>query len=196
MKRMNWFDLLLLAIGAFYLVSGFVQGALKQLFSLFGFFIVLALAFLGSPYLSGFATALLRPEHFITYEEALQSFGVSLPAEKIMQLAGAALAFLGLLIILMILLRLLLRVLTAVNRVPVIGIVNRFGGALLGLLTAALLGLVLINIAAILPIAAVDEAVSGSLIAGYLNLYLPPLFSGVKGKLIDYFLRGSAGGGV
>lgn len=196
MKRMNWFDLLLLAIGAVYIISGFIQGALKQLFSLFGFFIVLVLAFVGSPYLSGYATALLRPEYFITYEEALQNFGVSLPAEKIMPLAGAALAFLVLFIVLMILFRLLLRVLTAVNKIPVIGIFNRFGGALLGLLMAALFGLVLINIAAIVPISAVDEAVSGSLIAGYLKLYLPLLFTGIKGKLIDYFLRGSAGGGA
>ena len=193
---MNWFDLLLLALGAVYGISGFIQGALKQLFSLFGFFIVLALAFLGSPYLSGYATCLLRPEYFITYEEALQNFGVSLPAEKIMPLAGAALAFLVLLIVLMILFRLLLRALTAVNKLPVIGIFTRLGGVLLGLLTAALLGLVLVNVAAVLPIAAVDEAVSGSRIAGYLNLYLPPLFSGFKVKLIDHFLRGSAGGGA
>ena len=113
-----------------------------------------------------------------------------------MPLAGAALAFLVLLIVLMILFRLLLRALTAVNKLPVIGIFNRLGGVLLGLLTAALLGLVLVNVAAVLPIAAVDEAVSGSRIAGYLNLYLPPLFSGFKAKLIDHFLRGSAGGGA
>lgn len=193
---MNWFDLLLLAIVAVYVIGGLIRGALKQLFNLFGFVIVLALAFLGSPYLSGCITGLLKPEHFTSYAETLQRFGVSLPFEKMMQLAGAILTFLLLLLVLMIIFRLLMRALTAVNKIPVAGIFNRLGGALLGLLIALLINFVIISVAAILPISFVDDAVNGSLIAGYLKLYLPPLFTGFKEILINYFLRGRAGGGA
>lgn len=193
---MNWFDLLLLAITAIYVIGGFIRGALKQLFNLFGFFIILALALLGSPYLSRHITALLGPESFTIHKEALQQFGISMPVEQMMQFVGFALTFLLLLVLLMVVFRLLVRTLAVVNKIPVIGIFNRFGGVLLGLLTALLLNFVIINVAEMLPIAAVDEAVRGSFITGYLNLYLPPLFAGFKGKLIDYFLRSPAGGGV
>ena len=42
---MNWFDFLLIGIAAFYFIGGLIQGALKQIFNLFGFIIALALAF-------------------------------------------------------------------------------------------------------------------------------------------------------
>lgn len=193
---MNWFDLLLLAIAAIYLISGLIQGALKQLFGLLSFFIVLVLALLGSPYLSGFVTARLRPEYFSSAGEALQQYGLSLPVEEMARLAGTALTFLLLLIALSIIFRLLLRSLTAVNKIPVIGLFNRLGGALLGLLTALLINFLLVNVAVILPVAAVNEAVSGSLIADWMRLSLPPLVTGVKVNLIDCFLRNRIGGGV
>lgn len=196
MKRMNWFDLLLLGIVAVSVIGGLIQGVLKQLFNLFGFFIVFALAFLGSPYLSGYTADLLQPEYFIPYEEVMQRYGISLPLEKIIQLAGAVLAFLFLLVVLMIIFRLLLRGLTAVNKIPVVGFFNRLGGALLGLLIALLINIVIINAATLLPLSFVDDAVNGSLLAGYLKLYLPPLFTGFKEILVDYLLRGQAGSGT
>lgn len=193
---MNWFDLLLLGLAAFYIIGGLFQGALKQLFNLFGFFIVLAFAFLGSRHLSGYGTALLKPEYFLPYTEVLKRYGVSLPLEEITQLAGAALIFLILLLVLMILFRLLLRGLTAVNKVPVVGFFNRLGGGLLGLLIGVLINFAIINAVSLLPLPFLDDALNGSLVAGWLELYLAPVFAGFKEVLIDYLLFGQLGGKV
>ena len=193
---MNWFDFMLLGIAALYLIGGLIQGALKQLFNLFGLFIVLALAFLGSRYLSGYAAAFLKPEYFLPYEEVLQRIGVTLTPETMMELAGGALTFLALLAVLLLLFRLMLHWLTAVNKIPVVGFFNRLGGALLGLLIGLLINFAIINAASLLPLPFLDNALSGSLIAGYMELYLPPVFAGFKEILIDFLLRGRTGGGV
>jgi hypothetical protein len=39
----------------------------------------------------------------------------------------------------------------------------------------------------------VNNAVNGSLVAGYLKLYLSLLFAGFKEILLNHFLRGQAG---
>ncbi len=193
---MNWFDYLLLGIAAIYLIGGLVQGALKQLFNLFGFFIALALAFLGSRYLSGYSAALLKPEYFLPYEEVLQRIGITLTQEGMMELAGGALTFLALLAVLLLLWRLILHWLTGVNKIPVVGFFNRLGGALIGLFIALLINFAIINAASLLPLPFLDDALGGSLIAGYMELYLPPLFAGLKEVLINFLLRSREDGGV
>ncbi len=193
---MNWFDFVLLGIAAFYLIGGLIQGALKQLFNLFGFFIVLALAILGSRYLSGYCTAYLKPEYFMPYEDVLQRVGVTLTPQGMMELAGGAITFLALLVVLMVIFRLMVHWLTAANRIPVVGIFNRLGGALLGLLIGLLINFAIINAVSLLPLPFMNEALDGSVIAGYMALYLPPAFTAFKEILIDFLLRGQAGGGV
>lgn len=193
---MNWFDIVLLGVAALYLVGGLSQGALRQLFNLFGFFIALALAFLGTRYLSDYGTALLKPDYFLPYEEVLQRFGIIVTPDRALELAGGALTFLVLLVVLLIFFRLLLGRLTAVNKIPVIGFFNRIGGALLGLLVGLLINFAIINAVSLLPLPFLDDALKGSSIAGYIELYLPPLLTGLKGILIDFLLHSRAGGVV
>jgi len=209
---MNWFDFLLLAIAVFYAISGLIRGALRQLFGLFGFFAVVGLSYLGTPYLSGVLTGLLQsllggnpggepaaafslPEQLTGLEEALPNPGELLP-EQLIRLAASAAVFLVLLLLLAALFRLLMRALTMVNKIPVIGPFNRLGGALLGLLTALLLSFMLINLAAILPVPAVGEAVKSSQIAGGMKAGLPQLMTAFEERVIDHFLRYPAGGGA
>lgn len=191
---MNWFDYLLLGIIAFYFIGGLIQGVLKQLFSLFGFFIALALALMGSRSLGGYGAALLKPEYFVPYEEVLQRIGIALTPEGMMELAGSALIFLVLLALLLILFQLLIHWATKVNKVPVLGFFNRLAGALFGLLMGLLIGFALINAALLLPLPFLDDALGGSLVAGYMELYLLPLFAGLKEVFIDFLLRGGSGG--
>ncbi|HOJ84678.1 MAG TPA: CvpA family protein [Bacillota bacterium] len=193
---MNWFDFLLIGIAAFYFIGGLIQGALKQIFNLFGFIIALALAFLGSRYLSGYCTAFLKPEYFMPYEEVLQRVGVTLTHQEMMDLAGGAITFLALLAVLLILFKLLLHWLTAANKIPVIGFFNRLGGALLGLLIGLLVNFAIINAVSLLPVPFLNDALDGSVIAGYLAQYLPPAFAACKKILIDFLLGNRAGGGV
>ena len=209
---MNWFDFLLLAIAVFYVIGGLIRGALRQLFGLFGFFAVVGLSYLGTPYLSGLLTGLLQsliganpggepaaafslPEQLIGLEGALPKPGQLLP-EQLTRLAASVAVFLVLLLLLAALFRLLMRALTMVNKIPVIGPFNRLGGALLGLLTALLLSFMLINLAAILPVPAVGEAVKSSQIAGGMKAGLPQLMTAFEERVIDHFLRYPVGGGA
>ncbi|NLA26338.1 MAG: CvpA family protein [Firmicutes bacterium] len=195
---MNWFDYLLLGIAAIYIIGGFIQGALKQLFNLFGFFIALALAFMGCRYLSGFSVALLKTDYFLPYvlpyEEVLQRIGIAMIPEEILELTGAVLTFLALLAVLLIFWRLILHWLTRVNKIPVIGFFNRLGGGLLGLLIALLINFALINAASLLPLPLIDDVLQDSVIVGYIELYLPSLVTGLKEVLIEFLLRSREGG--
>lgn len=96
MKKMSWFDLLLMGVVAVLVIGSLIHGVLKQLFNLVGFLIVLALAFMGSPYrdyaatwierirsalafmgslyLGGFITGLLPPEYFISRHDFAEIF--------------------------------------------------------------------------------------------------------------------------
>ncbi|HPU01409.1 MAG: CvpA family protein [Firmicutes bacterium] len=193
---MNWFDYLLLGIAAFYLIGGLIQGALKQLFNLFGFFIALALAFLGSRYLSGYVAAYLKPDYFLPYEEVLQRFGMALTVEDMMGLAAAAITFLAILLVLLIVFRLLLHWLTAANKIPVIGFFNRLGGALLGLLIGLLIDFAIISAVSLLPLSFLTEALNGSVVAGYLAQQLPLAYGEVKEVLINLLLGSRPGEGI
>ncbi len=193
---MNWFDYLLLGIAAFYLIGGLIQGALKQLFNLFGFFIALALAFLGSRYLSGYVAAYLKPDYFLPYEEVLQCFGMALTVEDMMGLAAAAITFLAILLVLLIVFRLLLHWLTAANKIPVIGFFNRLGGALLGLLIGLLIDFAIISAVSLLPLSFLTEALNGSVVAGYLAQQLPLAYGEVKEVLINLLLGSRPGEGI
>jgi len=193
---MNWFDYLLLGIAAFYLIGGLIQGALKQLFNLFGFIIALALAFLGSRYLSGYVAAYLKPDYFLPYEEVLQRFGMALTVEDMMGLAAAAITFLAILLVLLIVFRLLLHWLTAANKIPVIGFFNRLGGALLGLLIGLLIDFSIICAVSLLPLSFLTEALNGSVVAGYLAQQLPLAYGEVKEVLINLLLGSRPGEGI
>ena len=209
---MNWFDLLLLLVIAFYVTVGFIRGALKQLINLGGFFVSLALAFWGTPYLSYViafplqffgltapgvpSLALPQFETLTAPGEALTPLKELLTVEQLGGLAGAVSVFLVLLLLLAVAFRLLMRLLKAVNKIPVIGTFNRLGGALLGLLMALFLGFVVISLAALLPVSPVEEGLNGSVIAGHLKTCLPQLFAGFEEKIAVYFLRPPAGGGI
>ena len=209
---MNWFDLLLLSIIGFYVIAGLIRGVLKQLFRLLGFFVVFALAFLGTPYLTAAAAvplhlfglddpdkllpSLLQPENMAESGEGAPSLRELLPLEQLSGLVVTATVFLVLLLVLAAAFWLLLRSLDKVNKMPVIGTLNRLSGGVVGLFTALLICFVLINLAALLPLAPIVEGVNGSLIAGYLKIYLPQLFAGFEEKMILHFLRSPAGSGA
>lgn len=186
---MNWFDCLLIAIVALYLIGGFIQGFVKQLFSLFGFFIILALAFAGSRLLGDYAAAFIDPQCLLPYREAAARLGADLPVETILKLVAGVLAFLVLFIVLQILFRLIARALTSINRIPVIGFFNRLGGAALGLLAGVVLAYILLVIVSLVPVKFCAEAVGGSAVAALAEQYLPPVTEGLKNMLMKFYLQ-------
>jgi uncharacterized membrane protein required for colicin V production len=192
---MNWFDLVLLGLLALSIISGFRRGLVKQLFSLFGFIIALALAFFGSRMLSGTVAAYLDPNSMIPYQEALQLLGAEAAVERAMELVAGAVTFLALLVVLLILFRFFSGGFKWVNRIPIIGIINRLGGALIGLVVGGVFAYLLLGIFSLVPLPYTVEAVQGSRLAFWAEAYLPLLTATVKEYLMNFYLDTVVTGG-
>lgn len=186
---MNWFDYLLLGITAVYLVGGFVQGLIKQLFSLFGFLIILALAFAGSRVFSVYVAAYLDPGWLMPYQEAIARLGAEIPVERILNLVAGVLTFLVLFLILQVIFRLIGRGFKSINRIPVLGFFNRIGGAVIGLLIGLFSAYVLISIVSLVPLQFCVDAAGSSLIIPLVEQYLPPVTAGLKEIMLNFYLH-------
>jgi membrane protein required for colicin V production len=186
---MNWFDFLLLGLIGLYTVSGFVRGAVKQLFSLFGFVIALLLAFIGSRLLSETVSQYLDPHSMISYHEALQFLGVEAAVERAAELVAGVLVFLVLFVVLSVLFRLLSGSFQWINKLPVVGLLNRIGGGLVGLIIGVSLCYVLISVASLAPVQLSVDAVSGSKLVAWAEETLPPVAEALKNQLMDFYLR-------
>ncbi|HHX87131.1 MAG TPA: hypothetical protein GX693_03000, partial [Firmicutes bacterium] len=75
---------------------------------------------------------------------------------------------------------------TAINRIPVVGTVNRLSGSLLGLARALILILLLVGLFSLLPVSFVAEAMAGSTSICIVERYLPSLVDSLKSLLISY----------
>lgn len=193
---MNWFDLLLLGLIGFYTVSGFVRGLVKQLFSLFGFVIILFIALIGSRALSGTVARTLNPHSMISYHEALQFLGVEAAVERAAELVAGVLVFLVLFVVLSVLFRLLSGSFKWVNKLPVVGMFNRLGGGLVGLIIGVVFCYILISVASLAPVQLSVDAISGSKLVLWAEEVLPPVTAALKSKLMDFYLRTVANGGA
>jgi uncharacterized membrane protein required for colicin V production len=191
---MNWFDLLLFGLIAVYMLSGFFRGLVKQLFSMFGFLIVLALAFLGSRFLSRPAAQLLGPLLNIPDQEVLQIPGVDAAVGRVVELVAGVLVFLVLFVILSVLLRRLSGSLHWINKLPVVGLINRLGGALVGLAIGVAISYLLISIAQLTPLPLLADAVSGSAVTVWAEQYLPQTTAALRQQIADFYLRYAGNG--
>lgn len=191
---MNWFDLLLLGIVALYLMIGFAEGLIKQLFNLFGFLIVLALSFAGSRVLSGYVASYLDPASLLPYWEVIHGFGVAVTLDRVHQMVAGVITFLALFVILQIVIRLIAAGFKSINRVPVIGMVNRAGGAAIGFLIGICFAYMLLSLASLVPLQFFVDAVNGSKVAGWAEIYLPPVTAALKDLFLKFFLQTVTGG--
>ena len=140
---MNWFDIFLLVIFLFHLLSGFSRGLARMFFDIFGFLIVIILSLCGSRFFSDELAAYINPEDIIPHHDLITDLGIDLALEQAPRVVAGIIAFLVLFLLLSLVFRLFAGGLRLVNRVPIIGFINRLGGALLG----GLVGLVFVYIA-------------------------------------------------
>ncbi len=185
---MNWFDFVLLGIIILNAVNGLTRGLVKQLFSLFGFLIALVLAFLGSRMLSATVAGFLNPESMIPYQETLQLLGAEAVAERALELVAGLITFLALFVVLLVLIRLISGGFKWVNRLPVIGLFNRLGGALLGLVLGVVFAYLLLSSISLVPLPFTVAAVQGSHLARLAEAYLPLLTDSVQGLLVKFYV--------
>lgn len=191
---MNWFDLMLLSLIAVYMISGFFRGLVKQLFSMFGFLIVLALAFFGSRFLNRPAARLLDPLLNIPAQETLQIPGVDAAVGRAVELVAGVLVFLVLFVILSVLLRRLSGSFHWINKLPVVGLINRLGGAVVGLVIGAAISYLLISLSQLTPLPVLASAVSGSAVAAWAEQYLPQTTAALREQIIYFYLRYAGNG--
>jgi uncharacterized membrane protein required for colicin V production len=191
---MNWFDFLLLGVIALYTIFGFAGGLIKQLFNLFGFFVVIALAFTGSRILSGYVASYLDPASLLPYWEVIHGLGVDISIDRVHQMAAAVITFLALFLILQIVLRLIAAGFKSINRIPVIGLLNRAGGAAIGGLIGIAFAYMLVSLASLAPLQFCMDAVNGSKVAGWAEIYLPPVTAALKELFLKFFLQTVTGG--
>lgn len=186
---MNWFDFLLMGIIIFNVVSGYSRGMVKQLVSLFGFIIALGLAFLGSQALSGFTARFIDPEKVISSHDILALTGVETAVERIVELAAGVITFIVLLIVFMILFRFFSGTFKWINRIPIVGLLNRIGGTFIGLIAGILITYVILTLFSTMPLQFSVDAVEGSALSHAISSYFPLFTESFKDLILKLYLE-------
>jgi uncharacterized membrane protein required for colicin V production len=185
---MSWFDILLLVVLLLHIINGISRGLIKQLFDVFGFLVVIGLSFWGSRLFSDSLAGYINPEDIIPHHDVIQQLGVDLALEKAPQLVAGVIAFLALFLILSIAFRLFSSGFRWVNRVPVIGFLNRIGGAALGAAIGTLFVYIIIAAVSLIPLPLFAEALDNSEVVFVADHYLTPAAEGLKSLVINYYL--------
>jgi uncharacterized membrane protein required for colicin V production len=188
MKKMNWFDILLLIIFFLHLVNGFSRGLVKQLFDLIGLLVIIVLSLWGSRYFGSYLASYINPEDIIPHHELIERIGLEVALEKAPQIIAGVVTFLVLFLVLSLVFRVFSGGFRWVNRVPLIGFFNRIGGGLLGALIGIAFIYIIIAGLSFLPIKFVVDALENSELVFVINHYLTPNFVWLKEVLIDYYL--------
>ena len=144
--------------------------------------------FFGSSYLGAIA-GYINPGHLMPLQEVSSRLGLDITADWMVGLAARVIAFLVLLILARILLSQLAGTFTVVNRLPVLGMVNRLSGVVLGTTRGLILILLLVGLLSLLPLAFIAGALSGSVIVDAAEQYLPFLMDNLKSLLISSWER-------
>jgi uncharacterized membrane protein required for colicin V production len=184
----SWFDIILLVIFLLHIINGLSRGLVKQLFDVFGFLIIIGLSFWGSRLFSDSLAGYINPEDIIPHHDVMQQLGVDLALEKAPQLVAGVIAFLAIFLILSIAFRLFSSGFRWVNRVPVIGFLNRIGGAVLGAAIGTLFVYIIIAAVSLIPLPLFAEALDNSEVVFVTDHYLTPAAEEIKSLVINYYL--------
>lgn len=185
---MNWLDILLLVILFLHLISGYSRGMVKQLFDILGFLVIILLSFWGSRLFSDRLAVLIDPEDIIPHHDLIQSLGLEVALEKAPQLIAGVVTFLLLLLALSLIFRLFSGGFRWINRVPVIGFLNRIGGLVLGALVGVVFVYIIITAVALIPLNLFMEALQNSEVVFFTDFYLTPLVEQLKEIAVNYYL--------
>lgn len=188
MTAMSWFDIILLVILLLHIINGISRGLIKQLFDVFGFIVIIGLSFWGSRLFSDSLAGYINPEDIIPHHDVIQQLGVDLALEKAPQLVAGVIAFLALFLILSLAFRLFSSGFRWVNHVPVIGFLNRIGGAVLGAAIGTLFVYIIIAAVSLIPLPLFAEALDNSEVVFVADHYLTPAAEELKGLVINYYL--------
>lgn len=179
---MNLVDLLLLIIVGAAAFEGFRRGLLRQVLELGGIFLAF---FLAARYGANAGDTIAGFINVGQYLETLQVpfIDVSDAIGNAVELFNRAVGYLLVFLCVVAITRMLAIAFGSVVKLPVIGSVNRFGGLVLGLAKGLLMCLVLVWVANLMPIAAVEDAIGGSGIGQLLLKLTSSLFARLQDML-------------
>lgn len=186
---MNWLDLLLLGAFLLHVGSGFFKGFLKQFFDLFGFLGVTLLAFWGGRRFSAELAEYIDPEGLVTHHAVIEGLGLEMALERAPQFVAGLLLFLVLFLVLGLVMRLAMQGFQWINDLPVVGLLNRSGGAVLGTLTGVFFIYITVVVCSLLPLPFFMDAVEDSQVVFFTNHYLSPVAYYFRALILNFFLE-------
>ena len=183
---MNWLDLVFLMLIALNLIGGYRQGLVRQLIGLVGFLVSIPAAFYGSSLLGGVIAGYIDPGLLMPLQETSNRLGFNITVDRTVNLVAGIIAFLVLFVLIRALIGLLAGSFTAVNRLPVLGLLNRLAGLALGLARGLVLVLLLMGLFFLLPVNCIAGAMTGSTLVCIAESYIPSLVEGLKTLFLSY----------
>jgi len=184
---LNWFDIIVLILLVLYAWSGVVQGLLKQVVGLLGFFIALVLALYGSRVLADTLEPYLPLESLEPTQEVLDFMGADFDVEAGALMVASIFCFIFLFIILQIGFRFLSRGLKMVNRIPILGKLNALGGGGLGLLKGLIFVFILVSVLSLVSVEVIENALTGSEVATVIQTRVSGLFNYLLNLFTNFF---------
>ena len=184
---MNWFDILLLVLLAFYAWNGLFQGFVKQVVSFLGFLVAFGLALYGSRMAADILAPYIPMEGLLAAQETLEVVDVEIPLEDWALIIVGVFCFIIFFVVLQYLFRLFIRSLKLVNRIPLLGKFNALGGGALGLLKGSIFVLILVSLLSLVPLDFISRALDGSEVVSAIYLYVQGLAELLRDLLLDFF---------
>ncbi len=185
--KMNWLDLFLLAVILLHLVGGYMRGFVKQIFDIFGFFLILLLALWGSRFFAERLAVHINPEDIVPHHELISALGFEAALEKVPLLVAGVLSFLALFLLLNLVFRLFSVGFRWVNRIPVVGLLNRVGGVILGALVGFFFVYIVLAAVSLIPLKLFMEALEASEVAFITGHYVTPAAGELKQRALDFY---------
>lgn len=186
---MIWLDILLIVVFLLHFASGFVRGLVKQLFDIFGFFLIIIASLWGSRQFSYLLADYVNPEDIIPHHEVIESLGVELAFEAVPQLIAGILTFLALFLVLSLVFRFFSGGFKWVNRIPVIGFFNRVGGGVLGAVVGVVFVYIIIAALSLVPLQFFMDALENSEIVFITDHYLTPIAKDIGELFLNYYIN-------
>ncbi len=185
---MAWLDIFLLIIFIFHLVSGFSRGLFKQLIDILGIFLAIVLSIWGSRNFSNVLVEYINPENIIPHHELMVRLGVNVALEQAPQIIAGILTFLILFLLLSLVFKLFSGSFRLINRIPVVGLLNRIWGGILGAVVGLVFVYIIIASLSLLPLKIFIDALENSEIVFVADHYITPYAAELKDQIIEFYL--------
>lgn len=185
---MAWFDIFLLVIFIYHLLSGFSRGLVKQLLDVLGIILVIVLSIWGSRNFSYVLVEYINPENIIPHHDLMVKLGVDVALEQAPQVIAGILTFLVLFILLSLVFKLFSGSFRWINRIPVIGLFNRIWGGILGAVVGLVFVYIIIASLSLIPLQFFIDALENSEVVFIADHYVTPYAEELKDQFLEYYI--------